>query len=201
MSTLWIVGAGGHAKVVIATARAGGITAIRVVDDNPAKHGMTILGITVEGGCESVLADPSARVVLAIGDNHTRLHRATSAACEFATLVHPSAVIEPSVTLGAGTVVFAGAIVQPDSRLGRHVIVNTHASIDHDAVIGDAVHVCPGSHLSGAVTLGEGAFLGAGSTVAPNRTVGAWTVVGAGGVVVHDLPDNVVAVGVPARPR
>jgi sugar O-acyltransferase (sialic acid O-acetyltransferase NeuD family) len=199
--TLAVIGAGGHAKVVIATARAAGHHDITVHDDDPARHGERLLDAPVVGTAAAVLADPTALAVLAIGDNATRLRLARGARCRFATIVHPGAHVEPSVVVGAGTVVFAGCTIQPDTRIGAHVIVNTGATIDHDCAIGDGVHVAPGTHLAGNVTLGEGVFLGIGTVVIPGRTIGAWTRVGAGAAVVHDLPGGVTAVGVPARPR
>ncbi|MGG2464296.1 sugar O-acetyltransferase [Streptomyces sp. RGM 3693] len=45
----------------------------------------------------------------------------------------------------------------------------------------------------------DGAWLGGGVIVLPGVTIGANTVVGAGSVVTRDLPDEVVAVGNPAR--
>lgn len=201
MSRLYVIGAGGHAKVVIAAARAAGEVAIEVVDDDPARHGTFVLGHEVRGGVAAVLADVDARAVLAIGNNATRRKLATGARCAFVTVVHPQAVVEPGVRLGAGTVVFAGAVVQPDARIGAHCIVNTGASIDHDGVLGDYVHVAPGTRLAGNVTLDDGVFLGIGAVCVPGVRIGAWTTVGAGAAVVGDLPAGVVAVGVPAKPR
>jgi acetyltransferase-like isoleucine patch superfamily enzyme len=43
------------------------------------------------------------------------------------------------------------------------------------------------------------AFLGIGAKVIPGVKIGAGTTVGAGAVVIEDLPENVTAVGVPAR--
>jgi sugar O-acyltransferase (sialic acid O-acetyltransferase NeuD family) len=195
-----VVGSGGHAKVVIATAQAAGLDVAGIVDDDPATHGRRVLGVEVAGGSAAVLADPGVLAVLAIGSNRARARLAGTARCRFATIVHPSAVVHPTVLLAPGTVVFAGAVIQPDSVLGAHAIVNTSASIDHDCAIGDFVHVAPGVRLAGNVTLAEGVFLGIGSCAIPGVTVGAWTTVGAGASVVHDLPADVTAVGVPARP-
>jgi UDP-perosamine 4-acetyltransferase len=59
--------------------------------------------------------------------------------------------------------------------------------------------IAPGAHLGGTAILEEGVFLGIGSSVIPGRRIGAWTAVGAGAAVIHDLPAQVLAVGVPAR--
>jgi sugar O-acyltransferase (sialic acid O-acetyltransferase NeuD family) len=198
---LIVVGAGGHAKVVVATARAMGLAVVGVVDDARERWGKSVLGVPVRGPSEPVLQDPGAWVVLAIGDNATRRRRAAGARCRFTSVIHPSAVIDATVRIGAGSVVFAGAVIQPDTALGAHAIVNTAASIDHDCVLGEAVHVAPGTRLAGNVTLGDEVFLGIGVVVIPGVTIGARTVVGAGAAVVRDLPAGVVAVGVPARVR
>lgn len=201
---LWIVGAGGHAKVVIETARAMGCFQLAgVLDDDPARVGAEVLGVPVRGAidAETVARLGVEQAVLAIGSNQVRAElaaRLDGLVC-WATLIHPSAVIAPTVRLGEGTVVFAGAVIQPDAVLGRHVIVNTGASIDHDCVVGDVAHIAPGVRLAGNVCVGRGAFLGIGSCAIPGSRIGDWATIGAGGVVLGEIPTGVVAKGVPAR--
>lgn len=193
-----VIGAGGHAKVVIGAIEAGGDRVVAALDDDARRWGSTILGVRIAG---PVATAPSYGVptVIAIGGNATRARLGRAIDVPWATVVHPRAWVHPSVVLGPGTVVFAGAMIQPDSRLGHHCIVNTGATIDHDGALGDCVHVAPGAHLAGTVTIGEESFLGVGVAVIPGITIGARTTVGAGAAVVRDLPDGVVAVGVPAR--
>jgi sugar O-acyltransferase (sialic acid O-acetyltransferase NeuD family) len=197
-----VVGAGGHAKVVISTLQEAGIEIAALVDDDPGKVGETLLGVRVVGLPAERLSGGAPRAVIAVGDNPQR--RAVAERfphVEWCSVVHPRAFMHPSVRLGPGTVVFAGAIIQPDTRIGPHVIVNTGATVDHDCEIGGFVHIAPGVHLSGGVTVGEGALLGIGSCVRPGGVVGSWATVGAGAAVVGTIPDGVVAVGVPARAR
>ena len=199
--SVWVIGGGGHAKVVIATLQASGTEVAGVLDDDPAKHGSRLLGIPVVGPTSDAQASHH-EAVLAIGDNATRRRMAERmAGVRWVRAVHPSATVHSSVDVGEGVVVFAGAVVQPNTRLGAHVIVNTGATVDHDCVLADYVHVAPGTHLAGTVCLGEGVFLGVGSVVIPEVSVGAWSTVGAGAAVVSDLPAGITAVGVPARAR
>lgn len=197
--SVWVIGGGGHAKVVIATLQAMGTEIVGVLDDDESKHGTALLGVPVVGPAERAV-EGDHEAVIAVGDNAVRRRIAERlAGVRFATAVHPAAVVHPSVVVGEGTVIFAGAVVQPDTRLGRHVIVNTGATVDHDGDLADYVHVAPGSHLAGDVTLGEGVFMGIASAALPGVRVGAWTTVGAGGIVTRDLPGTVTAVGVPVR--
>lgn len=204
MSGLWIIGAGGHAKVVIETARAmATFEPVGVLDDDASRWGSTVLGLPVTGPIapDRLRELGVERAVLAIGNNRARAALADrlEGLVTWVTLVHPSAVVAPSVRLGEGTVVFAGAIVQPDSVIGRHVIINTGSSVDHDGVIGDLAHIAPGARLAGGVRVGEGALVGIGACVIPGRAIGDWATVGAGAAVVEDIPPGVVAKGVPAR--
>lgn len=196
---LVVVGAGGHAKVVIATARAAGWDVRAVLDESPQTHGSEILGVKVVGDT-GALGDLEAEgAVIAIGDNRTRKRLSERLDGNWVSIVHPAAVVHESVSIGGGTVVFAGVVIQPETVIGNHVIVNTSASIDHDCRIGSFSHIAPGTNLAGDVRIGEGAFLGIGTRAIPGAWVGEWATIGAGGVVIGQIPGLVTAVGVPAK--
>jgi sugar O-acyltransferase (sialic acid O-acetyltransferase NeuD family) len=195
-----VIGAGGHAKVVIGALVAAGRAVAGVWDDDPAKLGGTLLGVPVLGPTADAVRAGFRPAVLAVGDNRARQQLAAALDLDWVTVVHPRAWVHPSVRLGEGSVVFAAAIVQPDTVVGCHAIVNTGATIDHDCEIGDFAHVAPGVNLSGGVRVGNGTLLGVGSCAVPGARIGAWAVVGAGAVVVDEVPDGATVVGAPARP-
>jgi len=199
-SPIAVIGAGGHAKVVLATLQARGFGVFAVYDDSPDKWGTEMMGVPVRGPVERIAEDGILRAVLAIGDNATRCRLSVKLrGIEWMTVVHPRAWVHSSVHLGGGTVVFAGAVIQPEARIGDHVIVNTAATIDHECVVGDYAHIAPGAHLAGRVEVGEGTFIGMGCNVIQCLRIGKWSTVGAGAVVTKRIPDHVTAVGVPAR--
>ena len=197
---VYVVGASGHAKVVISTLRAAGHEVLGAFDDDPCKEGQTILGVPVLGAVARLRGRAGARAVIAIGDNRVRKSMVELLPdVAWVTIVHPGAYVHASARLGTGTVVFAGAIVQPDVVVGRHAIVNTAASVDHDCQLADFAQVAPGVRLGGGVEAAEGVMIGIGATVIQKIRIGAWSVVGAGAVVIRDLPAGVTAVGVPSR--
>jgi sugar O-acyltransferase (sialic acid O-acetyltransferase NeuD family) len=196
MNRIVIFGAGGQGRIVadILGDRAAGF-----VDDNPALHGTTVLGLRVFASFDEVEHDG---VIVAIGDNAVRraITEGLLAAGErLATAIHPFASIARSATIGEGAMISAGAIVLPRVALGRGVLLNTKSSADHDCVLGDFVHLAPAATLGGNVRIGPETTIGPAATVVSNITIGARVVIGAGAVVLRDLPDDVTAWGVPAR--
>lgn len=192
---LVVLGAGGHAGVVIATATACGLTISGLFDDDPDR--VSVLDHPVVTPIPDVVA---ASAIVAIGDIGSRRAVAGRVDAPWTRLTHPTAWVDPSAAAGAGTVVFAHAVVQAGVVLGEHVIVNTAATVDHDCVVGDFSHVGPGAHLGGDVRVGSGTLIGIGAVVIPGVTIGDDAIIGAGAVVTGDVPTGATVVGVPARP-
>lgn len=202
MARVIVLGAGGHARVVIAALRRAGHQPLGLI--TPAPLAAPVAGLDRLGG-DDLLARPEPEILLAagIGDGAIRrrlFEQARTRGWRFVTLVDPAAVITERVELGEGAQVIAGAVLQPDCRVGMDSIINSRAVIEHDSVIGAHAHIAPGAVLAGAVTIGDGAMVGAGATVRPGLVIGAGAVVGLGAAVIAAVAPNVVVAGVPARP-
>lgn len=197
-----VIGAGGHAKVVIEALQAAGFAPGGLIDAEATPR--TVLGVAVLGD-DAALAGLRAEfgaAVVALGDNRAR-ERVGAAlrglGYALPPVVHPAAFVSPSATVGEGAVVMARAVVGTLARVGALAIVNTGAIVEHDCGIGAAAHVAPGVTLAGSVTVGARALVGAGSVVRPGVSIGADAVVGAGAAVVGDVPAGACWAGVPAR--
>jgi UDP-perosamine 4-acetyltransferase len=199
-----VIGSGGHAKVVIELIRAEGkygiigctglATGGFVLDDVP------VLG--TDSVLPTVLARGVKKAFIAIGDNRLRLlllAHAVELGFELINAISPHAVISPSAKLGKGIAIMPGAVINACAQILDGVIINTKAGVDHDCYISDGAHIGPGSALAGNVEIGRESFLGIGTCVVPGIRIGSRAIVGAGSVVIRDIPDDVTALGVPAR--
>lgn len=123
--------------------------------------------------------------------------------------------------LGRSCVLGRGAYVGPDVTVGDHVKIQNYALVYAPASLADGVFVGPAAVLTNdthpravdpdgaptgaadwspvGVRVETGASLGARSVCVAPVTVGRWAMVGAGAVVVDDVPDFALVVGVPAR--
>lgn len=117
----------------------------------------------------------------------------------FANIIHPSAILSPSVRLGQGVHIMAGVIIQTNSSIADNTIVNTGTRIDHDCIIGPHVHLAPGTTLSGGVKIGEGTHIGTGTTIIQGIDIGENCLIGAGAVVIRNIQHGAKAIGVPAK--
>jgi UDP-perosamine 4-acetyltransferase len=200
-----VIGAGGHAKVVIELIRAQGrYEVVGCTDREPQRR--EVVGAPLLGS-DDVLPGLYARGIrhcfVALGDNALRRKVATQVTAlgfQLVNAISPKAIVSPSARIGRGVAVMGGAVINADATIGDLAIVNTRAAVDHDCQIGEAAHVAPRAALAGSVRIGPLAFVGAGATIVPGISVGESTVIGAGATVISDLGPNIVAVGVPAKP-
>jgi sugar O-acyltransferase (sialic acid O-acetyltransferase NeuD family) len=196
----------GHARVVIETFLSESrFEVVGLIDDEPGNAARHIGPLSVVGSRSHLPALARAGVegvVLGFGAAKGRdaiVEVSEAAGLALPTLVHASAYLSASATLGSGAQVLAHACIGPGVRVGRGVLINTAAIVEHDAEIGDFAVVNPGAALAGRATIGESVEIGARAVVLPDVHVSAHAVVGAGAVVTRPVPEGHTVVGVPAR--
>ena len=201
---VYMLGAGGHARVQLATLRALGLSCVGWFGPKPEKN----QELKWLGTDEKLAAlDPKEAYLVngvgsvgEMGRRRTIFKMAKAAGLEFLTIVHPTAIIERDVQLDEGVQILAGTILQTAVVIGENTIINTGAILDHDCQIGAHCHIAPGVTISGGVRVGEGCHIGAGSTIIQQIKIGEGALIAAGAVVLSDVPQSARVGGVPARP-
>lgn len=199
-----VLGAGGHAKVVLEVLREQGRRVHGLVDADPTPR--QVLGVPVLGD-DAILPQLRTQGVteafVALGDNQLRLRLAAKLSAlgfSMPPAVSSSSTVSRSAQLGQGALVAPRAVINAEASVGDQTIINTGAVVEHDCRIDAGAHLGPGAVLTGAVCVGEAAFVGAGATVIPGRRIGAGALVAAGACVTLDVADHARVAGVPARP-
>lgn len=199
---LIIIGAGGHGRVCADIAlKMNKWKEIAFLDDDPTlDHSMGIPIVGPVWEFEQYIDDND--IFVALGNNKVRSEictRLEDNEASIPVLIHPKAVLGEGVSIGAGTVVMAGSVVNPCTKIGKGCIINTGSTIDHDCVIEDYVHISPGVNVAGSVSVGALTWLGIGSVVSNNLCITSNCTIGAGAVVVADIIEQGIYVGVPAK--
>ncbi len=202
-----ILGAGGHARVLIDALRRGdSLEGYALLDADPQRWNTSMMDVPIIGGDEYLTRLEAAHFIVGVGSTGSTdmrrdlFERALVAGWEPEAVIHDRALVADGVEVGDGAQILAGAIVNAGVELGRDVIVNTGAIVEHDCKIGDHVHIATGVRLAGGVRVGSGAHIGIGAVVRQNQTIGEGAIVGAGAVVVSDVAPRTTVFGVPARP-
>lgn len=197
-----VIGAGGHGKVIADIIEKSGDIVAGFLDDKATGEstGLSVIGKLCD--ITQISRQAEAEFIVAVGDNYSR--KKISEAYEayqvkWYTAIHPSAVIAKDVLVGKGTAIMANAVINSGSMVGNHAILNTASTIDHDNVIADFVHISPGAHLAGNVRIGEASWIGIGGIISNNVAVVGNCTIGAGTVVIEDISESGVYVGVPAK--
>jgi acetyltransferase-like isoleucine patch superfamily enzyme len=123
--------------------------------------------------------------------------------------------------VGDGSRVGAFVEIQKNARVGRNCKISSHSficegvTIEDNVFIGHGVTFINDSYPRATTQEGElqtekdwkveptlvkkGASIGSGATILSNLVIGENALIGAGSVVTHDVPDNAIVAGNPAR--
>jgi sugar O-acyltransferase (sialic acid O-acetyltransferase NeuD family) len=199
-----IIGYSGHGFVVCGIIKAAGKTITGYCDNEEKTNNPFSLAYCGKEDSETAQAAFKQNgFFISIGDNTIRekvYNKLAQLQLLPGNVIHPSAVIDPTVTIAAnGVMIAANATINPLAKIGTGAVCNTGSIIEHECVVGDFAHIAPGAVLCGNVKVGSRTFIGAGAVVRQGISIGNNVMIGAGAVVVKDVADNTTVVGVPGR--
>lgn len=141
-------------------------------------------------------------VIVATGNNYLREEKIKILKrldIPLATIVHPSAIISAYAKVEAGCTILAQSVIHTNACVKTGCIINTGVVVEHDCIIQDYVNLCPNVAIAGHTEIGKRTFVGIGSTIIDQITIGNDVKIGAGSVVIKDIPDDCLVMGVPAK--
>lgn len=183
-----IVGAGGHARVVLEGLKKAGIEVHGLIDNDKQKHGLKINKFTILGD-DHILRDfDQAKFTLANGIGDILKRKQVQEDLEtigwkFTGFVHPSAILSDTCIIEHDVQVHAGAIVQANAAIGKSAIINTGAIVEHDCSVGDWSHIAPRVTLCGGCIIQKCVLVGAAAVLLPQIRIAEGTTIKANSTV------------------
>ncbi len=119
---------------------------------------------------------------------------------KFATLIHPSAIIPKGFcSIGNGVLMAPLSQLSPDTTIEDNCILLPNSFLGHDSTMKRFSHITSNSVVGGNVLIERGAHIGTNATIRENIKIGEFSLVGSGSVVLHDVPENSIVAGNPAK--
>lgn len=200
MKNVILIGAGGYAKSVLDSIDYVQFNILGFVDEyKEGSHlGYKILGASIEEieGYENML------YFICIGDNGRRTkwyQRIKSLGCSLINVSDKTALISRNCTIGEGNFFGKMAIINSGVTIGNNCIINTRALVEHGCTIEDNCNISTNAVLNGDVYVKYGALVGSCSVTNGQKQIGANAIIGSGSVIIKDVDDDCVVVGIPGK--
>lgn len=155
--------------------------------------------------CPLILEDEfdsdNYQVVIAIGNPLIRkeiVNKLSKNTC-FPTIIHPTVLLNESVSLRRGVVILPNTIVSCDVKVGDFSIIDRAVQIGHDCSLAEYVHISPAAVLSGNVILKKMVQIGTNASLKQNIEIEEGTIIGMGTVVLKSIFEIGIYVGNPAK--
>ena len=194
---IFLIGSGGHAKVLIDILSNQGIKIDAVVSpelDLSNKIFKNIMHLTDDkvfnyssdeiillNGIGSIPGNPLRNLMFKKFRDHSY---------EFLTIKAKTSIVSNSCNLGRGVQIMPGAIINADVTIGENTIINSGVIIEHDCIIGNNNHIAPGAVICGQTRTEKNVHIGTGASVIQTVTIGENSVVGAGSSITKDVEKN-----------
>jgi sugar O-acyltransferase (sialic acid O-acetyltransferase NeuD family) len=202
-----LLGAGGFGREVIAWTsdayKAGAMPEITsFADDNPTALARFSYDLEYLGSIMDLKVNPDDLLLVGVASPLVKkkiFENFSEYIDQFLTLIHPSAVVASTATIGRGVVICPFALISADTQISDFVTINVMSSIGHDSIIGKFSTLSGHVDVTGQVQVGEAVFFGSGAKIIPRIKIGENSKIGAGCTVMRSVLPNVTYYTTPAK--
>lgn len=169
----------------------------------------TVNNIPVLGKLNAIIDDFKNNLfeslVCAIGYNHFEFREHVynkyhhEEGIPFSTIIDKSCHIDATAKIGEGVVIFPSSLVDKGSVIEDNVLINVGVTIAHDSRVKSHSFLSPRVAMAGFSTIGKRCMIGINSTIIDNISICDDTRVGGGTLLIHDVTEKGLYVGVPAK--
>ncbi len=121
-----------------------------------------------------------------------------SKGAQFATIIHPTAIISKFAEIGEGSVITQRSGINTNAKVGKFVTL-LESRMGHDSSIGDFSTLSGDCNINGHVTIGKDVYVSCGVSIAPSKKIGDNVKIGIGSVVISNVKAGITVFGNPAK--
>lgn len=118
---------------------------------------------------------------------------------EFINLIHPTAILSPSVKVGIGVGIKAFCVLASDVTVENFTFLQSSVIMGHDVHIGNFCQVNSFAFFAGFVRVHDLVSVNAGAKLIQNVVVEEESVVGMGSIVLKKVKKGTTVFGMPAK--
>lgn len=207
MATLYLCGAGNSEGVRLALTinrQQSRWDRIVILDDDPAKHGQSILGVEIAGpfalleGAHDASDEVANLVARSAVKRWAARERIEGYGLPFATLINPG-VETTGADFGRDVIAYQNATIGSLSTIGEGTVVFMGGVAGHGSKLGRGCIIAPNAVINARVQMGDGVYIGSNAAILPEVTVGSWATIAAGSLVSQSVPVGATVMGVPGK--
>lgn len=142
-------------------------------------------------------------IAMAVGEPSTReklFNKLKTDGINTPTLIHPDVYIPETTTIGKGVVIQYGCFISCNVTIEDYVFIQPQVNVGHDDVLHEGAMLSGFVNLGGIVNVGKYTYIGLSACVKQLINIGDYSIIGMASSVYKDIPDEMIAMGNPARP-
>ncbi len=172
------------------------------IDDNPNALDGLKCDFSIISGIDSYVIQHDDEFLCCVGNSDTRkmiVEKLKNKGAVFTSLIHPSAVISDTCTIGEGVIIYPFSTISDNTEIGEHSIINMYSSVAHDSVLGKYCTISAHCDITGMCKVGDGVFMGTTSNMVPSSRIGNNVYICAGSTVMGRVRSGNKVLGNPAK--